>query len=216
MPSAGKPALAFIGGTGPEGRGLAARFLAAGYRTIIGSRSEERARDAAAQHPGVQGMANAEAAAAADIIVITLPFSALADTMPSIAEAAAGKIVVSAVAPIEFRDGRPVAQRPEAGSAAQEIAGLLPRSRVAGAFQNVDSHVLAAGGDLDTDVIVTSDDAEARHEVMDLAAALPGARPLSGGRLAASRYVEEITALLITMNRIYKAHSGIRITGIRR
>jgi 8-hydroxy-5-deazaflavin:NADPH oxidoreductase len=127
-----------------------------------------------------------------------------------------GKIVVSAIAPVAFEEGRLVALRPEAGSAAQELAGRLAGARVASAFQNLDAHVLMSGADLDADVIVTSDDADARHAVMDLVGALSGARALSGGRLAASRYVEEITALLITLNRIYKSHSGLRITGVRR
>jgi 8-hydroxy-5-deazaflavin:NADPH oxidoreductase len=220
MPSAGKPVLALIGGTGPEGSGLASRFAAVGYRTIIGSRSRERAAEVAAglsgAHNRVEGKTNADAAREADIVILTIPYRAIDDTIPMIANLVPGKIVVSAVAPVEFREGRPVALRPEAGSAAQEIAQKLPRSRVVSAFQNVDSHALATAETLDTDIIVTSDDAEARHEVMALVAAFPGARALSGGRLAAARYVEEITALLITLNRIYKAHSGIRITGIAR
>lgn len=161
-------------------------------------------------------MANVEAAREASIILLTIPYSALPDTLSGIAEAVQGKIVVSAVAPMEFREGRPVGLQPEAGSAAQEVANRLPGARVASGFQNVDAHVLASGEDVDTDVIVTSDDADTRHVVMDLVAALPGARALSGGRLAASRYVEEITTLLVILNRIYKAHSGIRVTGIRR
>jgi NADPH-dependent F420 reductase len=136
--------------------------------------------------------------------------------LPALREHTGGKIVVSAVVALEFREGRMVALRPEAGSAAQEVASALPGARVVGAFQNVDSHVLASNSPVDSDVIVTSDDAEARHLVMDLVGALPGARAVSGGRLAASRYVEEITALLVTLNRIYKSHTGIRITGIQR
>lgn len=161
-------------------------------------------------------MANPDAAQEADIIVLTIPYGGIDDTLPTIADEARGKILVSAVAPVEFHDGRPVALRPDAGSAAQEIALKMPESRVVSAFQNVDSHALAAGTPIDTDIIVSSDDADARHEVMDLVSAFPGARALSGGRLASARYVEEITALLIIMNRIYKAHSGIRITGIAR
>jgi NADPH-dependent F420 reductase len=220
MHSPSKPVLALVGGTGPEGTGLAARFADAGYQVIIGSRSAERARETAnrlrAPRRNIDGMANLDAARGADIILLTVPYAALADTLDSIADAVDGKIVVSAVAPMEFRDGRPVALRPQAGSAAQEVALRAPGARVASAFQNVDAHVLAAGGDVDTDVIVTSDDADARHAVMELVSALPGARALSGGRLAASRYVEEITTLLVILNRIYKTHSGIRITGIRR
>lgn len=220
MLSPSKPVLALIGGTGPEGTGLAARFADAGYRVIIGSRSADRAIETAERLAGrgriIEGMANADAAREADVVFLTIPFDAVQDTLPAIEDAVQGKIVVSAVAPVEFREGRMVALRPDAGSAAQEVSLGLPEARVASGFQNVDAHALASGEDLDMDVIVTSDDADARHTVMDLVAALPGARALSGGRLAASRYVEEMTPLLITLNRIYKAHSGIRITGIRR
>lgn len=220
MPSAARPVLAFIGGTGPEGSGLASRFAAAGYRAIIGSRSQERAAEVAARivatDDPVEGMANADAAREADVVILTIPYAGIADTIPAIAEGARGKIVVSAVAPVEFREGRLVALRPDAGSAAQEIAARMPESRVVSAFQNVDSHALAEGTPIDTDIIVSSDDSDARHQVMDLVSAFPGARALSGGRLASSRYVEEITALLITMNRIYKTHSGVRITGVAR
>lgn len=220
MPSPNKPVLALVGGTGPEGRGLAKRFSLAGYQVIIGSRSPERAQDVAAElssgEYSVRGTGNMDAARQADIILLTIPYSAVDGTLPLISDHSRGKVVVSAIAPIEFRDGRPVALRPEAGSVAQEVAEKLPEAVVASAFQNVDARALASGRDVDMDVIVTSDDPEARHRVMDLVAALPGARALSGGRLAGSRYVEEITALLITLNRIYKTHSGIRITGIQR
>lgn len=220
MHSPSKPVVALIGGTGPEGTGLATRFADAGYRVIIGSRSAERAVETADRLAGqerkLSGMANADAAREADLVFLTIPYAAVRDTLPAIRDAVSGKIVVSAVAPVEFREGRVVALRPEAGSVAQEVALELPEARVVSGFQSVDAHVLASGQEIDTDVIVNSDDADARHAVMDLVTALPGARALSGGRLAASRYVEEITPLLITLNRIYKVHSGLRITGVRR
>ncbi len=220
MRSHSKPVLAIIGGTGPEGTGLAARFAEAGYSVIIGSRSAGRAQETVERlgAPGrdLKGMSNTDAALEADIILLTIPYAALGETLAGIERAVQGKIVVSAIAPVEFRDGRPVGIQPQAGSAAQEVALRLPGARVASAFQNVDAHLLASEEDLDTDVIVTSDDADARHAVMDLVSAFPGARSLSGGRLAASHYVEETTTLLVILNRIYKAHSGIRITGIRR
>jgi NADPH-dependent F420 reductase len=149
--------------------------------------------------------------------MLTIPYAAVSSTVPALAETTSDKIVVSTIAPIEFQEGRPVAQRVEAGSAAQEVQRLLPNARVVSAFQTVDAHLLHdASVGLDTDVIVCSDDVEARRAVVALAATLPGVRALSGGRLAASRYVEESTALLVTMNRIYKTHTGIRITGVRR
>lgn len=223
MPSAEPEAhrLAFIGGTGPEGRGLALRFAALGYRIVIGSRSHHRAVETASElrhilgKGDVQGLANEEAASQADMIFVTIPYSGVRHTLPQLAAACRGKIVVSAVAPVEFREGRPVALWVEAGSAAQEVQSLLPESRVVSAFQVVDARALQdVEAPLETDVIVCSDDVEARREIVRLANWIPGVRAFSGGRLATSRYVEEITALLITLNRIYKAHSGIRITGI--
>src|SRR5919205_3065154 len=165
----------------------------------------------------IEGRENGAAAETAHLIVLTIPFSGVDDTVPALGDALDGKIVVSAIAPIEFREGRPVALRPEAGSAAQHVQGLVPGARVVSAFQTIDAHQLQdLTHDLDTDVIVCSDDVEARREIGRLAGTLPGVRALSGGRLAASRYVEECTALLITLNRIYKTHSGLRISGIDR
>lgn len=222
-PSPDGRTLAFIGGTGPEGRGLALRLAHLGYPVVIGSRSAERAGETAselgAQLSGaaVDGAANVDAAQAADIVILTIPYSGIAATLPPLTDATRGKIVISAVAPVEFQEGRPVGLRPEAGSAAQEIQGLLPEARVVSAFQTIDAHQLQdLSHELDTDVIVCSDDVEGRREVIGLAGEIPGVRALSGGRLATSRYVEEITTLLIILNRIYKAHSGIRITGVNR
>jgi len=165
----------------------------------------------------VQGLTNKRAVAEADRIFITIPYSGMRTTLPPLAEGCRGKIVVSTIAPVEFREGRPVALRVESGSAAQEVQSLLPASRVVSAFQVIDALALRdLEAPLDTDVIVCSDDVEARREIVRLANQIPGVRALSGGRLATSRHVEEITALLITLNRIYKAHTGIRITGIER
>jgi 8-hydroxy-5-deazaflavin:NADPH oxidoreductase len=215
--------IALIGGTGPEGRGLALRLAAAGHQIVIGSRSQARATDAAADtmrklgRGDVGGEPNLEAARGGDLVVLTIPYGGMDDALRPLENAVAGKIVVSAIAPIEFVQGRPVAYRPEAGSAGQRVQELLPDARVVSAFQTIDAHQLGAlDAPLETDVIVCSDDAEARREIMALASQIPGIRALSGGRLAHSRYVEECTALLITMNRIYKAHSGLRLTGIDR
>lgn len=162
-------------------------------------------------------MPNEEVAGIAEIVIVTIPYGGLRDTLPPLANACRAKIVVSAVAPIEFQDGRPVGLWVEAGSAAQEVQQLLPDARVVSAFQSVDAHQLQdLSSPLNTDVIVCSDDREARRSVVDLAGRLPGIRALSAGRLASSRYVEECTALLITLNRIYKVHSGLRITGVER
>ena len=212
-----------LGGTGPEGQGLALRLATAGMSVVIGSRSADRGAEVAASlgasapRASIQGSSNAEAARSATVVILTIPFAGIDHTLAPLADALAGKIVVSAIAPIEFREGRPVGLRPESGSAAQEVQRVLPGSRVVSAFQIIDAHQLRdLETALDTDVIVCSDDAEARREIMGLAERIDGVRALSGGRLAASRYVEECTALLITLNRIYKTHTGIRITNVNR
>lgn len=222
-PSADRPTLAFIGGTGPEGRGLALHTAAVGYPVVIGSRSESRAEEAAASVRSavpdgqIRGTTNEAAASEGEIVFLTIPYSGLTATLPPLENALRDKIVVSAVAPVEFVDGRPVATRVEAGSAAQEVQMLLPDAQVVSAFQTVDAHRLQnLESDADTDVIVCSDDVEARRAIVAIANNLHGVRGLSGGRLSSSRYVEECTALLITLNRIYKAHTGIRFTGIDR
>lgn len=214
--------LGFVGGTGPEGRGLALRFGSASYPIMIGSRSQERAAEAAEELQqfvtgDIRGGLNADAARDGEIVFLTIPYAGLSTTLPPLEEALAGKIVVSAVAPVEFQSGRPMAVTVEAGSAAEEVQNLLPGSRVVSAFQIIDAHQLQSlQTPLDTDVVVCSDDVEARREIVHVAGDLDGVRALSGGRLSTSRYVEACTALLITINRIYKVHSGIRLTGVNR
>lgn len=218
-----RPILGIIGGTGPEGRGLATRFAVAGFPVVIGSRSAERGAQAAEEVRRelgdglIIGRDNERCAADADIALLTIPYAGVEDTLRPLGDALRGKIVVSAIAPVEFQEGRPVALRVPAGSAAEEVQRLLPGSRVVSGFQTVDAHnLLDLDAHIDTDVLICSDDVEARRTVVRLANELPGVRGLSAGRLAASRYVEACTALLITVNRIYKVHSGIKLTGINR
>src|SRR5579884_1799708 len=133
------PRLAFIGGTGPEGRGLALRFAALNHSVIIGSRSSERAQRAAEDlrtllpDARIEGRANPDAADLAEIVILTIPYGAIADTLPPLRAATAEKIVVSAIAPVEFQDGRPVALRVPGGSAAEEAQALLPDARLVSA-----------------------------------------------------------------------------------
>jgi NADPH-dependent F420 reductase len=208
-----------IGGTGPEGKGLAARFARAGMDVIIGSRSAERgeaaAKDVLAVAGGsVRGAAN-EAAAAAEIVVVTLPYGGQAETLAALRERIGGRIVVSTVVPMQFAGGKVTMLDIEDGSAAQEMQRILPEARVVGAFQN-----LAAGKlfdvdhELDGDVIVCSDDKEALREVIWLAEQIPGLRGINGGPLASSHYVEGITTLLVHINRNYKTESHVKIVGV--
>ncbi len=216
-----KRALGFIGGTGPEGRGLALRFALAGHTVVIGSRDEGRASEAAgsvlasAPDTEVAGATNRQAAMDADIVFVVVPYGAMAATLEALRAPLAGKTVVSVVAPLEFTGGRPAAVRVPEGSAAEQAQAVLPDSTVAAAFQTISARdLLRATQPVDSDVIVCADDAEAKQTVMTLAGEIPGLRAVDGGALGNSRYVEDFTALLLNINRIYKAHSAVRIAGV--
>ena len=213
--------IAILGGTGDEGLGLAVRYAAAGEEVIIGSRSAERAETAArtvretVPFGLVTGLPNDAAAEAADVVFLSVPYSGLRDTVSVVAPLVAGKLLVSLVVPLQFGKGGPHIVPLEEGSAAEQARALAPEARVVGAFQNLSAHeLLEPDKDLGCDVVVCSDDRDARREVMALAERLRGVRAVDGGALANSRYVEGITALLIGINRRYKTQSGIRITGL--
>ena len=213
--------IGLIGGTGAEGRGLALRFALAGEQVIIGSRDLERAAAAARKvlrsAPGstVHSAVNQETAEAADPVFITLPYSAQRTTLEALAGRLAGKVVVSTVAPLAVEGGVARAIPVPEGSAAMQAKAVLTGSSVVAAFQTTSARdLLALGGSLDSDVVVCGDEAEARHAVMALASRIPGLRSVDGGGLENAVYVENLTALLLNINRRYKAHSGIKITGI--
>lgn len=214
--------IAFLGGTGPEGMGLALRFAAAGDEVIIGSRSRERGEAAAAELRGllpggaISGADNATAAEQGEVIVVAVPYEGQRATLEALRRQIGGKIVVDVVVPLIFEKGKPprTVAVPE-GSAAEEAQAVLPEARVVGAFHNLSATVLKdLSHPVDADVLVCGDDAEAKAYTMDLAGKLAGARGIDAGPLANARYVEDITALLLYINRRYKAHSGIRIVGV--
>lgn len=213
--------IAIVGGTGPEGRGLGLRLAMAGREVVIGSRDAARAAEAASGlldvRPGlrIEGAANAAAAAAADAVLLSVPFEGLRPTAASLGEALTGKLVISIVAPLEFADGQMRAVPVPEGSAGELARGLLPESRVASAFQNLSARdLLRADHPLQADVAVCADDDSARRETMAIVSCIPGLRAVDAGPLSNSRYVEELTALLVNINRIYKAHSTIQFLGI--
>lgn len=213
--------IAILGGTGDEGLGLAMRWVRAGHAVIIGSRSAERAAAAATTvreavpAADVSGLANDAATDAADLVVLSVPYAAQRDTLTALASRMTGKVVVSVVVPLQFGKGGPHALRVEAGSAAEEARALVPDARWVSAFQNMSAtKLLDADSDLHCDVVVCSDDAEARASVIKLAEQMPGVRGLNGGSLAYSRYVEDLTALILAMNRRYKAHASVQFVGI--
>lgn len=209
--------VAVLGGTGPQGRGLARRFAAAGVRVLIGSRSAERATEVASGLPGeVSGGANEEVAAAADIVIVAVPWDGHGELLTGLASTLAGKIVVDCVNPLGFDKQGAYALQVEHGSAAQQAAALLPESRVVAAFHHVSAVHLEdeARAEMATDVLVLGDDREATDVVRALADLVPGMKGVFGGRLRNAHQVEAFTANLISINRRYKAHSGIRVTDI--
>jgi NADPH-dependent F420 reductase len=214
--------IGILGGTGDQGRGLARRFALAGHQVIIGSRSPERAAAAAQEiGHGVQGQANADAARGASVVIAAVPWEGHGDLLTGLAAELAGKIVVDCVNPLGF-DQRgayalPVADGgPAEGSAAQQAAALLPGSRVVAAFHHV-SAILLLDPEVDTidlDVMVLGDDREATDLVQALAARIPGVRGIYAGRLRNCGQIEALTANLVSINRRYKAHAGLRVTDI--
>jgi NADPH-dependent F420 reductase len=213
--------IAVLGGTGPQGRGLARRFAAAGLPVVIGSRRAERAADAAdalaeAVGGAVTGDDNAGAAQAGDIVIVAVPWDGHGELLKELAPVLAGKIVVDCVNPLGFDKQGAYALPVEEGSAAQQASGILAESTVVGAFHNVSAVKLEDPevASIDTDVLVLGDVREATDLVQDLASTIPGVRGVYGGRLRNAHQVEALTANLISVNRRYKAHAGIRITDI--
>jgi len=212
--------IAIVGGTGKEGQGLALGWARAGQEILIGSRAPERARGVAAAinaalgRPAATGLANADAAAAAEIAVLTVPYAAHAAVLKEIQAAVRGKILVDVTVPLDPEKPRRL-RTPAGGSATEEAQALLgPETRVVAAFQNIAYKRLAEGAGADCDVLVCGDDAEARRQVMTLAGLL-GLRGLDAGPARNARVVEGLTVVLIEINRRHKAdEAGIRVTGI--
>ncbi len=207
-----------LGGTGPQGRGLARRFLGGGHEVVLGSRSAERALAVSAEYAAlgtVTGGSNADAAEA-DLVVVTVPFEGHAELLAGLAPQLAGKIVVDSVNPLGF-DGRgPYVLPVPAGSAAQEAQELLPASTVVAAFHHVSAVLLddPAVSHIPGDVLVLGEDREVVGRVIDLVPAIPGARGVYAGRLRLAAQVEGLTANLIAINRRYKVHAGLKVTDL--
>jgi NADPH-dependent F420 reductase len=215
--------LAIIGGTGNEGFGLGLRWAVTGHEIIIGSRSAEKAEGAAAQmrerlpagSGTVSGLANRDAAAAADVVVLSVPYAGQAPILADIKPALAGKLLVTVVVPLK----PPKVSRvwlPDAGSAAQEAQAFLgDETRVVAAFQNVSAeHLVELGHPVDCDVLVCGE-ARADRDVAVALAADAGMRGVHAGPLQNAAVAEGLTAVLIAINIRYKIkHAGIRITGL--
>lgn len=214
--------LAFVGGTGPEGLGLAMRFACAGHSVAIGSRSLQRGLEAAEKVrervPRAQaaGGENGDVVVAADVVFLTFPYEGQEPTLRAIGDRLRGKIVCDVVAPVQFVKGKgAIALDVPGHSAAEEAAALLPGARVVSAFQNLSAEkLMEVDRALEADVLVCGDDADAKRVVIELANAIPGVRGVDAGSLFNSRYVEMLTALLINLNRRHKTQTTIRIVGI--
>jgi NADPH-dependent F420 reductase len=216
-----------LGGTGPQGRGLAVRLAAAGQRVLLGSRDAEKAAEVAGQvaeraaaaggvPASVTGGGNADVAGAADLVIVAVPFGGHAATLAELAAPLAGKVVVDCVVPMGFDElGAYVLDVPE-GSVTQQAAALLPDSHVVGAFHHLSAVLLEdlSRPTLDGDVMVVGDDRASTDLVQALAGRLPGMRGVYAGRLRNARQVEALTINLVSVNRRYKVHAGVRVTDV--
>lgn len=212
-----------LGGTGPQGKGLAYRLAAAGQQVLVGSRDAARAEAAAAEVNAlpdlasrVVGAGNAAVAAKADVVIVAVPWEGHGALLEALREPLAGKIVVDCVNPLGFDKLGAYPLDVTEGSAAQQAAALLPDSRVTAAFHHVSAVLLLdqAVSSIDTDVLVLGDDRGATDVVAALAGRIPGMRGIYAGRLRNAGQVESLTANLIAVNRRYKAHAGIRVTDV--
>ena len=206
-----------LGGTGEQGRGLAQRLARAGQSVMIGSRSADRAQSIAAEiGSGVAGGSNEDAARFGDIVIVAVPWDGHRELLESLASDLAGKIVVDCVNPLGFDKQGAFALPVEEGSAAQQAASVLPDSSVVAAFHHISAVLLLDDSvrSIETDVLVLGDDRYATDAVQALAGRIDGIRGIYGGRLRNAGQVEAFTANLISMNRRYKVHAGIRVTDV--
>jgi NADPH-dependent F420 reductase len=213
--------IAILGGTGEQGPGLALRWAFAGEEVIIGSRSQERAEKVAAElngelgRPLIRGMENPRAAEAAEVVVLTVPYTAHVSTLESVKAEVRGKIFIDVSVPLDPDNPRRM-KMPPAGSATEEAQAIFgAETRVVAAFQNVSSHLLREPHHaIDCDVLVCGNDAEAKKTVMGLVAKM-GLHAYDVGPAESARVVEGITSLLIRLNIRHKSKSaGVRITGL--
>ncbi|MEQ8263922.1 NADPH-dependent F420 reductase [Pseudohaliea sp.] len=227
MEQSTKPRLAILGGTGDLGTGLARRWVQAGYHVVIGSRQAEKAAAAVADLRAVmaernidveavdtvEAAENLQAAEAADIVVLTVPFAHQASTLEQVKPALLGKILIDVTVPLVPPKVARV-QLPSEGSAGQIAQNLLGEEvKVVSAFQNVAAHHLKEGHSFDCDVLVSGNSKEARQQVITLVEAA-GLRGFHAGMISNAAAAEALTSVLITINKQYGAHAGIRITGL--
>ena len=217
-----------LGGTGDQGRGLGRRLARSGQTVILGSRESARAEAAASSLDGgesagvgsgrITGADNVTCARRADVLIAAVPWAGHRDLLVSLRAELAGKVVVDCVNPLGFDSRGAFALAVEEGSACEQAQAVLPESTVVGAFHHLSAVLLLdpAVDRIDTDVMVVGDDRKATDLVQDLASSVPGMRGIYAGRLRNAGQVEAITANLISVNRRYKAHAGLRVTDVPR
>jgi NADPH-dependent F420 reductase len=214
--------IAVIGGTGPQGKGLAYRFARHGHVVVLGSRSADRAEAAAAEirdrvpEGDVTGAGNADAASAADVVVLAVPYDGHDELVDDLAPVLEGKTVISCVNPLGFDKQGPYGLDVAGGSAAESAARIVPDATVVGAFHHVSA--VSLWGDAEyldhEDVLVCGDDQDAKQVAIELARTVTGRDGVDAGRLRLARQLEPLTAVLISINKRYKTRSGIAISGI--
>jgi 8-hydroxy-5-deazaflavin:NADPH oxidoreductase len=213
-----------LGGTGPQGRGLAYRWARHGHTVVLGSRSADRAHATAAEicerlpDAQVTGATNEEAVTGTDVAVLAVPYDGHDDLVASLAGPLAGKVVISCVNPLGFDEHGPYALDVPGGSAAETAARLAPDARIVGAFHHVSAARLWGKRDfLDhEDVLVCGDDEEAKQVAIELAGAVTSRPGVDAGRLRIARQLEPWSAVLISINKRYKVRSGTSISGLPR
>jgi len=215
-----------LGGTGPEGSGLAYRWARSGEEIVIGSRDAQRAVKTAAElrarigsSARIDGTDNPTAASQCDVVVLALPFPGCAPLLKQMKSVwKPGTVVIDTTVPLAATVGGAATRMLGVwqGSAAEQTRELVPAGvSVAAAFQNLGAELLLKDAPVDCDILVCSDDDQAKQIATELAGKIPGARPLNGGKLENARIVESLTALLVGINIRYKVHSaGIRFTGL--
>jgi NADPH-dependent F420 reductase len=210
--------IGLLGGTGPQGRGLALRLALAGHRVLLGSRDARRAAGIVTELLGgrdlpIHGVANQDAAARAEVVFLVFPFAGQADVLPDLAGPIGAKVVVDVINPLGWDQAGPYLLDVPEGSAAEHAQALLPQATVVAAFHHAAPRLLAdPERQVETDVLVVGDDPAAKGLVVELADQIPGCRGVDAGPLRLARHLEGFTAVVVGINRRYKIHAGLRIS----
>ncbi len=219
--------IGLLGGTGPEGKSLALRFAMAGHEIYIGSRDITKSYEVAKeikekllsilpQSPVIHGETNENTSLNSEVIFITVPYNAQKQLISGLKNTLNDQIIVNTVVPMNFENGKPSIVTVKEGSAAEQIQTIVPNMRVISAFHNVSAvELLKTNAIIEGDVIVCGNDEKAKEIIMDLTKTIKNLRPIDGGDLINSSIVENITVLLLSINKRYKTRTNIQIKGIK-